>query len=95
MAKAGQFVGTWEDERGFHATITGNDGKVQVRFTDAGRPGPFLGHEFDPGFAPANIVVHFIDMDPDFQMVQGFLQDAGQKIVWNNDTTWQKVSANT
>lgn len=91
IAALGNFVGTWVDERGFHAAITGDGGAIVVRYIDVAR-GPFQGHEFNPDFAPANIVVRFSDVDPAHQEVQGFLQDGGQKIVWSNDTTWTMVS---
>jgi hypothetical protein len=81
----GRFVGTWIDPSGFRATITGNDGTVQVQYSNVNR-GPFSGVEVDPGNAPAFITVRFTDVN---ESIQGTLQDAGH-IIWNNGTVWTK-----
>jgi hypothetical protein len=77
----GNFNGTWLDQGGVHATIAGDHGTVQVKYTDVQR-GPFSGQESEGA-----ISVQFSDAN---QTIRGVLQDAGQKIAWANGTVWTK-----
>src|SRR5260370_17679337 len=77
----GKFVGTWVDQGGFHASITGDNGTVQVKFTDV-VSGPFLGQELEGA-----IRVQFSETG---EPMRGVLQASGQKIIWDNGTVWTK-----
>ena len=77
----GKFVGTWVDQGGFHASITGDNGTVQVKFTDV-VSGPFLGQELEGA-----IRVQFSNTG---EPIRGVLQPSGQTIIWDNGTVWTK-----
>ena len=86
--RLGRFTGDWVDQRGFTATITGNDGTVRVQYTNVNR-GPFTGAEVDPGISPAFIKVDFTDVP---ESPTGTLHNLGQKIAWTNGTVWTIAS---
>ena len=71
----GIFNGTWGDQGGFHATIGGDNGAVQVQYSDAPR-GPFSGEESE-----GRISVQFTSGAPP---INGILQSSGQAIAWDN-----------